>query len=537
MTTRRLKFNGWGYQDTEATDEELAWVEAQWASLLGIDAYDATPLPSLDDIDIRAPRVAIPATLAEVCSTEKYERLRHAYGRSAHDLTRMILGRDFSNPPEAVAFPKTEADISAVLDWCGDNGIRVIPFGGGSSVNGGVTPPRDDDTPVVSLDLGHFDRVLEIDDVSDAALIQAGMFGPALEAALKPAGYTMRFFPQSFECSTLGGWIATRAAGHYTMLMTQIDDYIESLRTVTPMGVMESRRIPCSGAGASPDRMMIGSEGILGVISQAWVRLRRRPVHRTTDTVRFADFHAAVDAVRALSQSDLYPANCRLIDAEEAGFMGAADGTDSILVLGFESATHPVDHWHKLALELCADHGGRIEAEAVGAADATHKSGAAGQWRNAFMRAPYYREHGIARGVMRETFESSVPWSAFKDFHANVTDAMRRAIDEITGRPGSATCRFTHVYPDGPAPYFTYHAHGDKARLGEQFWAMKTAISDALVDNGGTITHHHSVGRDHRQWYDRQRPELFADAYRSAKATLDPQGIMNPGVLLDPDEG
>ena len=362
--------------------------------------------------------------------------------------------------------------------------------------------------------------------------VQAGIFGPELERQLRPTGLTMRFFPQSFEFSTLGGWIATRAAGHFTTVMTQIDDHVESLRVHAPAGAVQTRRLPASGAGPSPDRMFLGSEGALGVISEAWIKLRRRPAFRSTAVVLFADFYRGADAVRALSQSGLYPANCRLVDAEEAAFTGAGNGEDAILILGFESADRPVNIWMAQGLEICSNFGGRHQPEAQADKD-THKSGAAGQWRDTFFRAPYYREHAIARGVMRETFESAIPWDRFESFHRNVSEALRQAVRKATGRPGLVTCRLTHVYPDGPAPYFTYYGYGDKAKLVEQFWEVKVAGSAALVDNGGTITHHHAVGRDHREWYDRERPELFAEALKGAKRVLDPQGIMNPGVLVD----
>jgi alkyldihydroxyacetonephosphate synthase len=295
---------------------------------------------------------------------------------------------------------------------------------------------------------------------------------------------------------------------------------------------MESRRSPKSGAGVSPDRLMIGSEGILGVITEAWVRLRSRPMHRATAIFRFQDFYAGSEAVRALSQSGLYPSNCRLVESDEADFTGAGGGRGALLIVAFESADHPLNAWLARAVELCSDHGG--VQEMVSAHDAeSNLKGAAGQWRNTFIRAPFYREYSTACGVMRETYESSVTWDKFHDFHGNVKLAMQKAVKEVTGREGLVTCRFTHTYSDGPAPYFTYYGLGDKAVLREQLWAMKEAASDALIANGGTITHHHSVGRDHRHWYDQQRPELFARALRAVKHELDPKGMFNPGVLID----
>jgi alkyldihydroxyacetonephosphate synthase len=527
-----MKFYGWGYEDQTVSDQEIREMEAIWAKTLGIDSFDVTPAPTLEEIKIAPPRVMPPLSLAHITTVEKYDRLAHTYGSSIHDYARAFL-REFSNPPDIVAYPENDGDVSAILDWCGSVDVAVVPYGGGSSVVGGVEPPRDPRyRGTLSLDMRNFDRVIEIDPVSEAARIQGGVFGPHLEEQLKPSGLTMRFFLQSFEFSTLGGWIATRAAGHYATVATQIDDYVQNLRVVTPAGICESRRFPASGAGPAPDRMFIGSEGSLGVITEAWIRLRKRPQFRAAATVRFADFYVGAEAVRALSQSGLYPANCRLIDANEAAFTGAGDGTASLLVLGFESADQPINESMRRALELCADYGGEVDRKNEASGEA-HRTGAAGKWRDTFMRAPYYREHALARGVMRETFETAITWDRFKSFHADFMAAIRKAVEDITGRPGLVTCRFTHIYPDGPAPYFTYHAYGDQARLKEQFWHLKVAISAAMARLGGTITHHHAVGRDHREWYDKERPDLFGRALRAAKGVLDPHWIMNPGAIVD----
>jgi alkyldihydroxyacetonephosphate synthase len=308
-------------------------------------------------------------------------------------------------------------------------------------------------------------KVKEVDKTSRAALIEGGTYGPALEAQLRPYGLTLRHFPQSFEYSTLGGWIATRGGGHFATLYTHIDDFVESLRTVTPRGVIESRRLPGSGAGPSPDRMMIGSEGILGVITQAWMRLQDRPKFRDGGAVLFKDFFSAARAVRAISQAGLYPSNCRILEPTEAYNTGAADGSVAIMVLAFESADHDVAPWMKRAREFCADHGGTPEASGAEA----HRDGAADVCRNAFIRMPYAMERLILRGVINDTFETSITWERFEKFHDAIKAATGNAILETTGRKGQVTCRFTHAYPDGPAPYFTIHALG---RAGQARRAM-----------------------------------------------------------------
>jgi alkyldihydroxyacetonephosphate synthase len=530
MSAPRLKHYGWGREGERMSEEERAFVLGRYREKFGRPSFDARSPPRLEDIALAPPRVAPPPSLANFCSSERYDRVAHTYGKSYTDYVRGMLG-DYACAPDVVAYPRDEADIAAIMDWAGDLGASLAPFGGGSSVCGGVEHRLDGrHKAAVTIDLRNLSRVVEVDATSRAAKIEGGAFGPAVEAQLKPHGLTLRHFPQSFEYSTLGGWIATRSGGHFATLYTHIDDLVEALRIVTPSGVVETRRLPGSGAGPSPDRLFIGSEGILGVIVSAWMRLQPRPIHRAGGSVSFPTFFAAARAVRALSQAGLYPSNCRILDPAEAYNTGAADGSVAILVLAFESGDHPLDAWMKRALECCADHGGEAEA---GSADA-HLVGAAGLWRNAFIRMPYVREFLAPTGIINDTFETSITWERFESFHDTVKAATEQAILDATGVKGEVTCRFTHAYPDGPAPYFSFHALGRHGALIEQWRTIKAAASDALIAAGGTITHHHAVGRDHRQWYDRQRPALFATALRAAKSALDPNGVMNPGVLIEP---
>jgi len=287
---------------------------------------------------------------------------------------------------------------------------------------------------------------------------------------------------------------------------------------------MESRRLPGSGAGPSPDRMMIGSEGALGVITEAWMRLQGRPRFRADAVFGFPDFFAAARAVRAASQAGLYPSNLRVIDNAEAGAYGVNAYEESLLVLAFESADHPVDAWMARAVELMADNGGRRHADEA----------AASRWRTAFIRMPYARELTVPMGVINDTFETAITWDRFESFHEAIRKATEDALVEATSRKGTVSMRFTHVYPDGPAVYYTFNVLGDQGRLIEQWRHIKTRASDALIAAGGTITHHHAVGRDHMPWYRAQRPNLFGKAFAAAKSALDPAGIMNPGVLVDP---
>jgi len=499
------------------------------------DVRVATP-PTVDELELRPPRLAPPDTLASLCTGDPYERAAHTYGKSYRDVVR-ALRRDFSRPPDVVAFPSDESGLVAILDWCASIGAAAIPYGGGSSVVGGVEcDVGDDSRGVVTIDLRDLDRVLDVDQVSRAARIQAGTYGPALEDQLRPHGLTLRHFPQSFEFSTLGGWLATRAGGHYATLMTHIDDLVESLRVVTPRGVVESRRLPGSGAGPSPDRLFLGSEGTLGVITEAWMRVQERPRFRASATATFTDFSTGVDATRALAQSGLYPSNCRLIDATEALVMGVGNGAAHILLVAFESADHPVDPWIDRAVECARDHGGTVDDTSIrrGSGEETPREGIADAWRNAFLRAPYTRDSLVKMGMINETFETAITWDGFESLHDSVVSAVHDALRSVDAENGVITCRFTHVYPDGPAPYFTVVAPGRSGAELEQWAAVKAAAGEAIIAAGGTITHHHAVGRDHRPWYDRQRPPLFAETLRAAKRTLDPDGLLNPGVLIDP---
>jgi alkyldihydroxyacetonephosphate synthase len=511
---------GWGFQDAVIGAAEARAAAPGVVDALGFgstEVEEPLPTPALP-----VPRFAAPPALAAICSADDRDRACHSLGKSYLDTIRAFRGR-YEHVVDLVIRPRREADVEMALEWAAGANVAVIPYGGGTSVVGGVEPriPSSFDG-AVSLDLGALDNVLEVDVVSRAARIGAGASGPRLEEQLGAHGLTMRFYPQSFELSTLGGWIATRAGGHFAIGPTHVDDLVEAVRAITPTGIWASRRLPGSGAGPSPDRMLLGSEGILGVITQAWVRVQPRPSHRAGRTVRFASFLAGAEAVRAVVQAGLRPANCRLIDALEAESIPTHPaGERAVLVLGFESTDHDVEHDLARALELCRAHGGEPDEPATGAG-----SGAAA-WREAFLRMPYLRDMLVRLGILADTFETAITWERLPAFHEAVVGATRAAL----GEPCRVTCRLTHVYPDGPAPYFTVLAPARRGDELEQWLEMKSAASDAILAAGGTITHHHAVGRDHRRWYDAQRPEPFAAALRAAKSAVDPKGILNPGVL------
>src|SRR5918999_5297459 len=407
VTARRRKFWGWGFEDEQPPHAQVERAAAGIRAHLGFGADEVERPVALEDVELPPSRLDPPPALAEICRSDTYERAVHAYGRSYRDVVRAFRGR-FDHPPDVVAHPTDEAELERVLAWCTETKAAAIPFGGGTSVVGGVEPVVPDGyAGTVTVDLKRMDRVLEVDPISRAARIQAGATAPALEAQLKGRGLTLRHYPQSFEFSTLGGWIATRAGGHFATLYTHIDDFVESIRTITPAGVMESRRLPGSGAGPSPDRMIIGSEGALGVITEAWMRLQGRPRFRGGAVFGFPDLFAAAKAVRAVGQAGLFPSNLRVIDNLEAGIYGVNDYEETLLILGFESADHPVEAWMARAVELIQDHGGRRHPD----------ESAALRWRTAFIRMPYARELTVPLGVINDTFESAVTWDRFESFH------------------------------------------------------------------------------------------------------------------------
>jgi len=516
-----------GLESEEPTAQQRAEQAAQLSERLGVDV-ELPPIPNVEDLQLRPPRITPPEAIAEFCFTDTYERALHAKG----DRLLEIRGI-FQNPPDVVAHPRTEPELEAVLEWCSDSGYVAIPYGGGSSVVDGVTPPEGYDG-VVTIDMDQFDRVLEIDETSRAARIQAGVYGPALEDQLRPHGYTLRHFPQSFTMSTLGGWIATRSGGHYATNQTHIDEFVESARMLTPAGWWEKRRLPGEGAGPDPNRLVIGSEGILGIITEAWMRVQARPRFRATAGVTFPTWEAAYEATRRIVQSKLWPANLRLLDPELARESAEMDGTRALLIIGFESAEIPQDWLIHQAVAVARDAGGTIDDEEIliaGTGEPTGRGGAVGAWREAFIPRGGAVSPGI--GFVSGTFETAITWDTWPAFDAYVRQETTRALKEICGG-GTLNCRFTHVYTDGPAPYYTFAGLYKPGLTRTDWMALKTAASDAVMKAGGTITHHHAVGRQHRPWYDQERPEPFALALRAAKQALDPRGVLNPGVLIDP---
>lgn len=549
---RLRSYWGWGYVDKFPTEDARRGITERLGAVFG-KAPVLRPAPSLDAVTMPEPRYALPVELRGMGSTDKHVRALHTYGRGYRDLLRGYNG-DFSAAPDWVFYPTEEQHLTALMRFCEKESIAFVPFGGGTGVVSGTEFTASGRfRGTASVDLSKMDKVLEVDTTSRAARIQGGATGPRIAEQLDAHGLSLRHYPQSFEFSTLGGWIATRAGGHYATLHTHIDDLVESVRMVTPAGLFETRRLPASGAGPSPERLVLGSEGAFGVITEAWIRVQARPRWRASASVHFARFQDAVSAARLLAQSGLYPTNCRLLDAGEAMLHQVSSKGTCVLLIAFESADHPVEPWMERALSIVTDLGGDGDepkyttdvvhstpprASMVPAPPTTsrpaaidHDADDASTWKQAFLDAPYLQTALVTLGVVCDTFETACTWDKFFALHEAVTRAVDAAMKEQCGG-GVITCRFTHVYPDGPAPYYTFIAPGRAGAELAQWTKIKTAASDALIASGGTITHHHAVGRLHRPWWEQERSPLFESTLVAAKAKLDPSGILNPGCLL-----
>ena len=533
MSGRRLKHWGWGYEDQAPSERELKEAAAGIRERFGFGGEPEMAVP-LEEVELRAARLKAPGALGDLFTDDRYERVAHALGKAYRDVVRGFRG-EFPNPPDLVAFPKDESEIEAVLSWSEAEGAAVVPFGGGTSVVGGVEA-RVGDRPVVCIDLRRLDRVLEVDPVSMAARIQAGATGPGLEEQLREHGLTLRHFPQSFEYSTLGGWIATRAGGHFATLYTHIDDLVESVRAITPRGTWESRRLPGSGAGPSPDRMLIGSEGILGVDRRGLGA--GPPAPRVQVLVRSRVRRFRRRGAGRPRDLPVGPVSLQLPPARRAG-----GGDDRSRVGGEEPAgprlrvrPPPGRSRMDLALEMAREHGGApgevapgprqvgadIGPSTVGRGTPSAPGAAPFSWR------PTCATHLSPVGCSPRRSRRRSPGIASRSStRRRWPRCGRRWPRSATRRPrgrarrGSAAASPTST-PTAPAPYFTVLAPAVRGGEVEQWDEIKAAAAEAVIEGGGTITHHHAVGRDHRPWYDRQRPAPFAAALRAAKAELDP---------------
>jgi alkyldihydroxyacetonephosphate synthase len=519
---------GWGYLEDALTPHERESVMKMAGQWFGGAKLQQVACPEAGDVALPPPRVNVPSVLSPVVRQDHGLRVLHAVGRSFRDLAA-LRGAKLAQAPDAVAIPRSREELDQVLSWADREGYAVIPYGGGSSVVGGINAEGMGAHPAcITLSLRGLSRILEVDETSAVVHAEAGILGPALDTALKPHGLAVRHYPQSYFFSTLGGWVATRGAGHFSTQLAKIEDRVQALGVTLPDGRRaETRPLPASSIGPDPNRLWCGSEGALGVITDVRLRCVRLPTERVSAGVRFKTFEAALSAARELLQSGIYPTQLRILDPFEhllsRAFSGRA-ATGALMILAFESAGAPLAEVFAAAQDICRGQGGEV----------LQKEGeeAVGDWRNTFFRQPYIRDALMDYAIISDTFETAVPWSAAPDFYKVVREATLKAVQKVCGA-GAVTCRSTHSYTDGLCLYFAFFGPGRHGSLVDQWWEIRAAAADAVMAHGGTMSHHHAMGRDHKRWARQEIPAPFRAAIRAAKRELDPKGLMNPGLWFE----
>jgi alkyldihydroxyacetonephosphate synthase len=525
-----MKWNAWG--DPAEAKPLSESIRSLLKQALGIDNARSADLEP-EQVRLRASalsaadREGLAAVVgAEYCGTGDHARLLRAGGKSTLDLLRR-KDTGVQNAPDAVLLPGDEAEIAAALRYCADHSIAIVPFGGGTSVVGGLDPIRGDFKAVISLDLRRLNRLHSLDEISGEAELGAGLTGPDAERLLGERGFSLGHFPQSFQFATIGGFAATRSSGQDSAGYGRFNDMVRGVRAVTPAGVLDLGRAPESAAGPDLRQLMIGSEGVFGIITRVRVRIHPVPEATRYEAWSFPDFATGADALRAVVQTGTGPTVIRLSDEAETGVNLAT--TESI---GEDSITGGC-----LAItvfEGCAAHADSRLAETRALLEAkggTSLGGApAHAWEHGRFGAPYLRDALLSAGALCETLETATNWSNLPALKAAVTDALTTSLAE-SGTPALVLCHISHVYPTGASLYFTVVA-GQRGNPIEQWHKAKAAASDAMMRTGGTITHHHAVGVDHRPWMRDEVGDLGVAVLRAVKATLDPAGILNPGKLI-----
>lgn len=553
MTGQETKWWGWG--DLGKTyplgDSPRFWpFLRKELDLRGDESY---PIVDVQDIELEDPSIGT-ATLRslesivgrEYVSTEKYARLTHSMGKGYRDLIRIRKGI-VPNPPDAVIFPADEEQVRRIIEFATKGNIAVIPFGGGTSVVGGVEAIRSPDSDgAVSLDLKRMDEILRIDPVSLTAVVQAGIGGPKLEEWLNNAGYTLGHFPQSFEFSTMGGWVATRGAGQKSTRYGKIERMVESLRLVSPRGLIETREAPAFATGPEMRHLLMGSEGVYGVITQVTVRIHLLPEVIDHRGVLFRDLTQGLRAIRKMMQEGLRPSTVRLSDQAETRSMlalsrdppgafgslkrglgiwlvkrrGYSLSTGCMMILGFEGRLSQVDQERSRTIQICKREGGIHLGRSPGES-----------WYSERFELPYLRDVLIDHGLMVDTLETCTNWENLENLYTGVKGAIQEGIAK-RGIRGLVLCHVSHAYPEGASLYFTFMAKMVKGHEIEQWIDVKRSASERIIERGGTISHHHGVGIDHSEWMRREHGEAGLEALKAVKRELDPNGIMNPSKLF-----
>ncbi|AKU18954.1 alkyldihydroxyacetonephosphate synthase [Luteipulveratus mongoliensis] len=465
-------------------------------------------------------------------------RVSHAAGRSYPDLLRLRSG-DVPYAPDVVLYPATSEDVDQLLAICHEERIAVVPFGGGTSVVGGIDALRPGFRSCACISLARLDQIVSIDEESLTATVQAGVFGPDLEKRLQAKGFTLGHFPQSFEFSTVGGWVATRSAGQQSTGYGRIDENVFGLRCSTPAGVVELRSTPASAAGPNPRQVFVGSEGTLGIITEATLRIKRQPASTLWDAWFFPDFASGAAALRLMEQTGLHPDIARLSDVNETAFGLAQLGSETqrkglmayLKVRGIKTPCLMVLRYDGTASETKArKSAGRWIAKkhkgiSIGSTPAT-------MWEKHRFSTPYLRDQLLTDGMLVDTMETSTPWSNVEALHDSIRFEIEQALTD-RGTPGFVLCHISHLYTAGCSLYYTVFSEQQIGEEMEQWKALKTAAGDAMIAGGGTITHHHGCGADHAPWLPKETGELWPRMLRAAKAEIDPAGIMNPGKVMN----
>jgi alkyldihydroxyacetonephosphate synthase len=536
-----MRWWGWGEDGHDVVLPATATVLLQ--SALGVEDGERRRPPPLEDIRLPAQRLpgAVRERLAAIVGPghardDHESRVTHAAGRSYPDLVRLRSG-ELEHAPDLVLFPGSAEEVGALLGVCSEARVAVVPFGGGTSVVGGVEPVADGFAGAVTLVLSRLDGIFDVDPVSLTATLEAGLYGPEAERRLAADGLTLGHFPQSFEFSTVGGWVATRSAGQASTGYGRIDELVEALRCVAPAGEISTRAVPASAAGPDLRELLVGSEGTLGVICEATLRLRPAPEKLIYEGWSFRTFAEGCEAFRVMEQRGASPDVARLSDEHETALGIALASTGSglerlgrrylrlrgheggcIAITGFEGEPEDVERRRGLAGRQLRAGGG------------VHLGGAPGErWLRTRYAAPYLRDELLDRGVMAETLETATVWSNLSALYG----AVRSALQEALGDRAMVMCHVSHLYPSGASLYFTFLARQEDDALA-QWQRAKAAASEAIATGRGTITHHHAVGRDHAPWMRAEVGELGLGLLQAAKARLDPAGIMNPAKLLPP---
>jgi alkyldihydroxyacetonephosphate synthase len=526
----------WGWGDADRRLDLPPGAVAALRDELGVEPQDAGEPVALDQVSLPDPRPvpdAVRSAAAEVLDGQE-DRLRRAAGRSYPDLIRLRSGR-LESAPDAILRPPDAAAVEAVLGACADNGVAVVPYGGGTSVVGGLDAIGDGHGAVVSLDLARL-RAVEVDPRSLTATLGPGLSGPEAEAALGARGATLGHFPQSFEQATIGGFAATRSAGQASSGYGRFDEIVTAIELTAPVGRLRTRRIPHTAAGPALRELVLGSEGTLGAITEVSCRVRPAPRERRYEGWMAESFEAGREIVRDLAQSHEAPDVLRLSDEEETRVSLELAGTEGLqkraldaylslrgrrggclMICGWEGEDESVRRRRSLAQTRLRTGG------------AVPLGGSAGRsWERNRYGGPYLRDELMNLGVMVETLETAHTWSRLDELYRAVGGALRGAL----GERSIVMCHLSHAYPDGASLYFTFFARARRGEELEQWRTAKTAACDAIVATEGTITHHHAVGRDHAPYMQAEVGELGLDALRAVKERLDPAGIMNPGKLL-----